>query len=58
MFEFWFTKYMVEFIISCGIGLILLLFYFIFELINMKHEKKKRERLNKKLKEFKEHIND
>ena len=52
MCEFWFTTYMVEFIISCGIGLILLLFYFIFELINMKHEKKKKEKFNKKLKEL------
>ena len=54
MFEFWFTKYMVE----CFILLLFFVIFGIIYMINIKYEKKKRERFNKKLKEFKEHMND
>lgn len=50
MFELWFTEYTVEFI-SCSVGLILLLSYCFFKLKNI-HEKKKKEKFNKKLKEL------
>ena len=54
MFKFWFTKYMVE----CFILLLFFVIFGIIYMINIKYEKKKRERFNKKLKEFKEHMND
>ena len=48
MFEFWFTKYMVE----CFILLLFFVIFGIIYMINIKREKKKRERFNKKLKEL------
>lgn len=52
MLEFWFSKYFVELIMSCGIGFILLLVYFISGIINIIYKRK----FDKKLKD-KEHQN-
>ena len=48
MFEFWFTKYMVE----CFILLLFFVIFGIIYMINIKYEKKKKEKFNKKLKEL------